>query len=302
MIERKTPQILSGFVLKLFALLFMTLDHLGLFLMARYAGVNEGLYQMAYVFRCLGRISFPLFVLMVAEGARFSRRPWMYFVRLLAMHLVISIGLSIYLYGSKNPLVSPDQIRGNAFSDLSLIALTLILFRQKNWTKFLAAIPIMVSIFFYILQTYEHANNITILWFPNYLRADYNLFGVLIGIGFYVARPLALRLSRASAEAAGIPLDMYLESKAYQQLVNIIGIAFFFAVTAIFWGVSYIGYNYDYRPFDTYLMQLQSYCLLAIPLLYLYSGKRGFDSKMVRVVTYLYYPVHIAVLFLIFSL
>lgn len=301
MTERKSPQILSNFVLKLFGFLFMTLDHLGLFMMARYAGVNEALYQTAYVFRVVGRIAFPLFVLMVAEGVRHSHKPWQYFFKLLAMHLIITVGLSIYLYGIPNPRITPDAVQGNAFADLVLISLTLILFRQKGWVKCLSSLPIAFAIFIYVIQTYEHANAVTIHWFPSYLRPDYSLFGLLIGGGFYFARPLAIKLSRSGAENAGISMDYYVETKAFQQLVNLVGIAFFFSTVALFWAISYIGYNYDFRPMDTYYMQLQSYCLLAIPLLYLYSGKRGFDAKGIRVFAYLYYPVHIAILFLIFS-
>lgn len=302
MIQAKTPQILSSFVLKFFGILFMTLDHVGYFLMAKYAGVDEGLYQMAYVFRCIGRIAMPLFVLMVAEGIRYSHNPWKYFARLLAMHVVISVGLSIYLYAIPNPRVTPDSIQGNAFADLCLIALTLALLRLRGWRKALSALPILFAIFIFVIQTYEHAKGVTIHWFPSYLRPDYSLLGLLIGLGFYFARPIAMRLARNATQNAGIPMDYYVETKSFQQIVNIIAIAFFFFVMAVFWGVSYIGYNYDFRPYDTYFMQLQSYCLLAIPLIYLYSGKRGFDCKLVRVVTYLYYPVHIAILFLIFSI
>ena len=49
-------------------------------------------------------------------------------------------------------------------------------------------------------------------------------------------------------------------------------------------------------------MSFETYSLLAIPLLYLYNGKRGYDSKAFRWITYLYFPVHLVVLFLIFAL
>jgi hypothetical protein len=45
--------------------------------------------------------------------------------------------------------------------------------------------------------------------------------------------------------------------------------------------------------FDDYA-EVQGYCLLALPLLSLYSGKRG--KWKLRYFFYLFYPIHLAVL------
>lgn len=302
MSEQKSAQILSGFVLKIIGILVMTLDHLGLFLMNRYFGVNEGLYQMAYVFRCIGRIAMPLFALFTAEAIRYSKKPWSYVIRLALMYAAISISLTIFVYAIPNNQSLASEIGGNAFADLALLAITLLLLRMPGWKKALAILPIAFAGFVYGIQIYEYSNAMTVLWFPRYLRPDYSVLGLLIGIGFYFAYPIAEFLSKSLVQNTGMSMDVYKESKAYRRMVNIIGASAFFFVVVVFWGVSYIGYTYDFRPYDNYLMQLQSYCLLAVPLLYLYSGKRGYDSKPFRLLTYFYYPVHIAILFLIFSL
>lgn len=300
--EKAHAQVLSSFVLKVIGLLLMTLDHLGLFLMTRYYGVNDGLYQMAYVFRCVGRVAMPIFALLVSEGVRHSRKPWNYFFRLLAMHLGISLVLTIYLYAIPHPGIAPEAIEGNAFADLSLLALTLILFRQKGWKKTLSALPIALAVLAYVVQTYERANAVTIQWFPAYLRPGYSLMGLLIGIGFYFAYPIADAMSKPLIQNSGISMEQYRQTPSYRGAVNIAGIVLFFLIEVSFWGISYIGYSYDFRPYDTYYMQMQSYCLLAILPLYFYSGKRGYDSKAFRFISYFYYPVHLAILFLIFSL
>ena len=300
--EQKTPQILSGFVLKIIGLLFMTLDHVGLFLMNRYFGVNDGLYQMAYVFRCAGRIAMPIFALFVAEGARHSKHPWKYLLRLFGMYAGISIALTIFCYAIPNNSHYASEIGGNAFADLTLLAVTLLLFRLKGPRKLLVLLPIAFAGFVYGVQLYEYSHQITILWFPRYLRPDYSLMGLLIGIGFYFAYPITDALSKGYLQNMGMSLDVYRESKGYRKMVNLVGCSIFFAVVVIFWGISYIGYTYDFRPYDNYLMQMQTYCLLAILPLYFYSGARGLDSKAIRIATYLYYPLHIAILFLIFSL
>ncbi|MCR5349098.1 MAG: conjugal transfer protein TraX [Bacilli bacterium] len=300
--EEKTPQILSGFIIKIIALIFMTLDHVGLFLMNKYYQVDPNIYQMAYVFRCLGRIALPLFLLLTAEGIRHSRNPWGYFFRLLGMNVGISLVLTILIYAVPQAGIRSSDIAGNAFADLSLLALTILLFRQKGWLKALAALPIAFAIFVYAIQITEHVQDVTVVFLPDYLRPSYSLLGLLIGLGFYFSYPIAERLSKTALQNSGISIEAYKESKGYRKAVNLVGITLFFLVLAAFWGISYIGYNYSYRPLDTYAMQIQSYCLLGIIPLYFYSGKRGYDSKAFRYATYLYYPVHLAILFLIFSL
>ena len=55
-------QKLNGFILKVLAMVFMTMDHIGLFMMA-FNAEGTPLSTVGYVFRCIGRIAFPLFVL-----------------------------------------------------------------------------------------------------------------------------------------------------------------------------------------------------------------------------------------------
>ena len=300
--NQRNFQILSGFVLKVIALLTMTLDHLGLFLMQ----TNQSLYQLGYVFRCIGRIAFPLLVMLCAEGVRHSKHPWKYFFRLLIMDVAIKLGMTIYFFGiNTNSFPNAFSAQGNAFADLSLIALMLILLRQKGWKKALAILPFGVGILIYVIQLYEHSQLATIRWFPSYLRADYSVMGVLFGLGFYYAYPIADRLCKPLREAISMTEDAYRETIAYRKLVNGVGAFFFFAVTLVLWGVSYIGYLPGAtieRPYDTHNMALQSYSLVTLPLFYMYSGKRGYDSKPMRWITYLYYPVHMAILLAIFWL
>ena len=58
---------LSSFFIKIFALLFMTLDHVGLFLRMQFYD-NAGLMVVSEVFRSFGRLALPLFAFMIVEG------------------------------------------------------------------------------------------------------------------------------------------------------------------------------------------------------------------------------------------
>lgn len=66
--ERKIPFGLTGNQLKIIALLSMTCDHVG------YQLLNNN--KLAYI---LGRLAFPIFAYMIAEGARYTRNRKKYF-------------------------------------------------------------------------------------------------------------------------------------------------------------------------------------------------------------------------------
>ena len=53
---------LSGNALKLFALVFMTIDHIGYLLLDNYIP-----------FRIIGRLAFPIFAYMIAEGCKYTK-------------------------------------------------------------------------------------------------------------------------------------------------------------------------------------------------------------------------------------
>lgn len=62
---------LSGNQLKILALVTMTIDHLGLMLLHDYVP-----------FRIIGRLSFPIFAFMIAEGCRYTRYRLRYFLQI----------------------------------------------------------------------------------------------------------------------------------------------------------------------------------------------------------------------------
>lgn len=62
---------MSSFVLKLIAAVTMFIDHMGLILFP---------HQM--IFRIIGRLAFPLYAYCIAEGFRYTRNRWHYFLRI----------------------------------------------------------------------------------------------------------------------------------------------------------------------------------------------------------------------------
>ena len=75
---------LNGTVLKIFALIAMTLDHIGLILLGEFAP-----------FRILGRLAFPIFAYMIAEGCRYTRHKLRYFLSIFTVGVLCQIVLYI---------------------------------------------------------------------------------------------------------------------------------------------------------------------------------------------------------------
>ena len=77
---------LSGSALKVIALLSMVTDHCAYYLMEH----GTHLYE---VMRCFGRIAFPVFAFLIAEGFRHTRNRMKYFLQLLGFAVISEVAL-----------------------------------------------------------------------------------------------------------------------------------------------------------------------------------------------------------------
>ncbi len=300
---REKSQVLSEFWIKILAILTMTLDHIGAFIVDSDWTVNFPTDSVGYgvgtVFRYLGRLSFPLFAFMLAEGMRKSHDRVKYLCRIGLVWLLIAAVETFFYFSPKYASLARDQ----AFTDLLVFGLFIFCLELKGPKKLFALLPlgyVGLSFAAFTSETYAASNSLVSTWssyFPVYLRASYSLYGFLIFLGFYYAYPLADKFIQRSLEQTDTELATYQASKEYRSLVNLIGITFFLVVTVLFWGISKTQSGIDY-----YNMSIQTYGLLDIVLLVMYNGKRGYDKKYFRYIEYAYYPMHLALLALIFSL
>ena len=303
--NRKLP--LSGFVLKLIAIVFMTLDHIGLFL-SMYAGSSanpEAMNTAAMVLRYAGRIAFPIFAFLLAEGMRYSHDRGKYILRILGVYALVEIVQIILVYVPLG-IISGAEAITNPLSDLLFSGLVLYCLRLPKWKKLLSLLPIGFILLCYFVGVYENYADVSVNWLPYYLRPAYSVFALLITLGFYFAFPLAYKMGKGMCEQLGISEELFPETYTGRRLINVLGLIFFFIVTVAFWGLSYLAsgafdpvYNVNGA---TLSMSVESYCLLAIIVLYFYSGKRGYDSKGFRYFEYAYFPVHLALLYAVFYL
>ena len=80
---------INGNLLKILGAIFMVIDHIGVFL-----------FPNADIFRIIGRLSFPIFSFMIAEGTKYTRNKTKYFLMLstlaVACHAVMTFYIPIY--------------------------------------------------------------------------------------------------------------------------------------------------------------------------------------------------------------
>ena len=300
---REKSQVLSEFVLKLIAVVTMTFDHIGAFIVesdySSFFPSNSVGYEVGVVFRGIGRLSFPLFALMLAEGMRKTKDRESYLLRIGVVWMLITAVETFFFFNGKYASFAQD----NAFTDLIMYALFIYLIERKGAWKALAVLPlgyIALSFAADASEMYAAANNLTSVWsgdFPLFLRCPYSLYGFLMFLGFYYAYPLADKFIQKALEDSGTSLAEYQQGKEYRSLLNLLGLTAFLLDTVLFWGASYL-----WPSIDIFQMSFQTYCLLDIFLIGMYNGLRGYDKKWFRYAEYAYYPLHLALLALIFGL
>jgi hypothetical protein len=222
--------------LKWIALITMTIDHIGLFLFP------EG--EMVYVvMRILGRIAFPLFAFMIAEGFLHTSNLKKYMMRLLVLGILTETLFAVlYVYSGTN-LTHLWFLEGPGFR------------MNIMWTLLLGLIGLA------LVKKYEayHMLIIPALFF----------FSVFLPYGFY---------------GFGLIMIFGIFNNSKQKWGYALGLTliycFYPAISLGFEGVNWI----------------QLFALLSIPILMFYHGNRG---KAALKWFYLYYPLHIALIFLI---
>ena len=279
--KQRDFKILHGFHLKIMAMIFMTFDHIGYFL-----ETLENPPKIEAIFRILGRFSFPLFIFLLVEGVVHTRNFAKYFSRICILALCFLVGQLFYYFAvDKNAaLVSPAV-------DLVLTSLCVYLLKRNDKFSFLAILPFGLAVLSLIARNIELSQARPVEWLPFFFRADYTIFGPILGIGFFYSNHLA-RLFLNSKEETKTFIGTSYERTA----INIISASMLILLTVLFTFID------QHARMKLYSIPWQAYALFAfIPILF-YSGKRGYDAKWFKYGCYIYFPMHLIIIFLIFSL
>ena len=230
----RSNKFISQEVLKLIACITMFIDHFGYAIVPRLAIANmETVY---YICRIIGRLSFPIYCFLLAEGMRRTRNPRKYILRLgvgillaeIPFDLVVAGGFS---WGCQSVMVT-----------LTLGAVMLLCIEkvEKDWLKLLLVLPFTML--------------------AELTKSDYGGWGIAMIAVFALVDRFAFRF-------AGILLVSYLMPSA---MIRVFGVYVSYKLAALF-------------------------AMLPIGL---YSGKKLTYSKAVQWGFYLFYPVHMLILWL----
>ena len=289
--ERKFPLVLSSFWLKIIALLTMTVDHVGL------------LFRIE-PFRYIGRLALPLFCLMIAEGVIHTKSFKKYVLRLGIMASAISL---IIVLTDVVPLIKNN---GGSMKDARVIFIDLLLgavavycLKNKRWyIKLLALLPLAYGITSYIVTCHDACGcQGEVLWFPYFLRTQYGWFGIALVIGFYFATLLGRLFVKSFSAQSGTDPNLYKDSNLERNAINIVSVLLLAVLSVIlYFSESFINANIYYMP--AAMTDIQIYAIISGAFILLYNGRRGYNRKWFQYGSYLYYPLHLAIIVLIFVL
>ena len=230
---------LSGNALKILAAVTMLIDHIGMML-----------FPAATILRIIGRLSFPIFSFMIAEGCAHTKNKLRYF-------------LSVFALGAICQLVLYLQ-RGNAkmcvlitFSVSIIVVYILQLLKSALFAPKKSFIKCSLTVCLFMLTV------LGVYFLNRLISIDYGFWGCMA--------PAFASVFKKPASATS-PVWSKLDNNLFH--------------TAMF-GICLTALSINYG-------KIQPYCLLALPFLMLYSGRRGI-LKM-KYFFYIFYPLHLALL------
>lgn len=216
--------------LKFLACAIMLLDHIGATL------IPWG------TLRIIGRLAFPIFCFLLAEGAHYTRNPRNYLLRLGIGAVLSELPFDLALFGSWSWQHQSVMI--------TLLLGAMALLAMKQMTRPL--LKILVLLLFAFLA--------------DFMNTDYGGAGVLIIALFGLTR-----------------------ERKYGWLVQLLGmylICRWIIPGGVVWFI------------DRYVF-IEIFAILALIPIWLYSGKKSTSSRAVQWAFYLFYPVHLWILYLI---
>lgn len=225
-----TKRPLSQEGLKFLACAIMLLDHIGATL------IPWG------TLRIIGRLAFPIFCFLLAEGAHYTRNPRNYLLRLGIGAILSELPFDLALFGSWSWQHQSVMV--------TLLLGAMALLAMKRMTQPL--LKILVLLLFAFLA--------------DFMNTDYGGAGVLMIALFGLTR-----------------------ERKYGWLVQLLGMYLICRWIIPGGAVWFIG-RYVF---------IEIFAILALIPIWLYSGKKSTSSRAVQWAFYLFYPVHLWILYLI---
>ena len=200
-----------------------------------------------------------------------------YLLRLLGMLVLTSV--SIYLITDVFKIVSYTS--GNIFIDLFLGALIIYFLTFKNKTSLLSLLAIGVVALIQFPNT------------PNFLKPSYSFYGVFLIVLLYLGYLFACYNAKLKANKYMMDYEDYKLTTYYQGDINRMYALMIILTNIIFFIICM------YFPYfnQILVMSVQDYSIISIIFVILYNGKHGYSSKWFKIFNYLFYPLHLIIIF-----
>lgn len=169
---------LSGSALKMIAVVTMIIDHIGMIFFLGPASTSSTYYAIYYILRLIGRISFPLFAFLVAEGITHTKNIYKYLLRMLIFAIICEIPFDLVIEGSLFDFSSSNIFFTFTFSIAPVAAMRLVgKFAIKSKAEF--------------IKKYAHITAFIVATFACLILAEasgaiYSYYGVALVLVFYI--------------------------------------------------------------------------------------------------------------------
>lgn len=235
---------MSNTTLKILAILFMFIDHLG-----------ASLFPQFFFLREIGRLAFPIFAYFIAEGYSKTSSYTRYLRRLSLFAIVSQIPFSMAFsktYSIKNGVDLIHSLLGKPTMHLNVFfTLAFGLIAIRVWDKEEDKLTKIIAV-------------LSIGFFAKLLHTDYDLYGVMMILFFYVFRNEKVKIVWS------------------QILIYIL----LYAIP--YWTyLMKVGYPISLESFN------QGLSLLSLLLLFMYNGKKG---RGIQYFFYVFYPLHLLII------
>ena len=213
------------------------------------------------------------------------------------MSSAISLALIINEIIGIDPTLRAD---GNIFIDLLLGALDIYILRQDKWyIKALAILPVLFGVYSIICTSLEWCGcHGEILWCPFFIRTQYGWFGILLIVLFYLAHYVTKLFIKYHSSISGIAIENYKNSNFERNLLNIFSVIMLVIASSLFYLLGRIMPS----QYVSWMLNVQFLSIIAGAFILLYNGLRGYNKKWFQYGCYLYYPIHLLLIYGIYSI
>ncbi|MGM9808935.1 MAG: TraX family protein [Bacilli bacterium] len=278
----RSKTFISSFILKLLAIIFMTCDHIGLLFLTPYAYTNSYLSIIYWILRILGRFSLPIFAFLLSEGLVYTSSRLKYIFRLAIMAFII--GISILVIENVSTTSIPLN---NIFVDLCIGASLITCLELPKVKKLYTLIPLL----FFMLSV---INGYLTFLPTNALNTQYSFYGVTLILAFYYIKKLYKMYSTNYCKNYQIDYEGFVLTDNNKFLSNIFASLALIIVNLCCWMILKV-----FPALDNFSYSIHIFSIFGFIFILFYNGKLGYNKKWFKYGSYLYYPLHLIILFLL---